>query len=105
LAAGENKEAEENKEEDIPDTSSKFKLKMPADVKEPGFFQLLEQYLFWYYDGIAFFGFATYKLPRVLGKKPRYHDKIFSIKNCVVYGVWLYVLYQILSSQISKLGK
>lgn len=60
--------------------------------------------MWFYWDGIAFFGFADFKLPRIMGKKPGFFDKFTSVKNLIIYTMMIGVLAYILISNIAKLG-
>lgn len=55
-----------------------------------------------WYDGVAFFGFADHKLPRVMGKKPGYFDKYTSVKRILMYVIGISIIAYVLTSQLEK---
>ena len=66
---------------------------------------LLNNFFFFYFDGIAFFGFADFKLRRLRGSPPSFFDRLFSPKFMLIKFGCLIVLIMILVSQISDYGK
>lgn len=77
---------------------------MPDDIVAPSYWTLIKKYMFFYWDGIGFFGYADYKLPRLHGRSPSYLDKLKSVKEILILSISSIVLITILVSQLSSLG-
>jgi len=58
------------------------------------------KFVFFYFDGIAFFGFADFKLPRMLNKEPTFLDKFKSFKGITIHLSFAILLTFILVSQV-----
>ena len=60
------------------------------------FYWFIYSYLFLLYDGIGFFGFAFYKIPRLRQNPPnlltKFRDPVWVIKSGISYGATLYIL-------------
>ena len=66
--------------------------------------QIIKKFLFYYWDGISFFGFGDYKLRRMRGVAPGWFDKFTHPKNLIMYLVNTSIMCWILYTQIGKLG-
>jgi hypothetical protein len=69
------------------------------EMKRPSTpFEIFKEFVFFYVDGIAFFGFADFKLKRILGHKKRICDKYSGFKNYLTYFImFTFMLYIIIS--------
>ena len=47
--------------------------------------QVFKKFLFYYWDGISFFGFADYKIKRMRGIPAGWFDKFTHPKNLIMY--------------------
>ena len=62
------------------------------------FKDLLKKAIWFYYDGIAFFGFADHKLARARGQPASVFDKFLHPKTAIMWLVNFCILIWILSS-------
>jgi hypothetical protein len=60
--------------------------------------------VFFFYDGISFFGFSDYKLARIRGKSPGWCDKCQSIRLIVVYLLFIAIILYVLINEGTKIG-
>ena len=60
--------------------------------------KLLNEYLFFLWDGMGFFGFDDNKLDRLEGKKPRWYDPFFNkrwmFSNLILLAIIGYIIYE-----------
>ena len=56
-------------------------------------------------DGIAFFGYADHKLPRLLGKKPGWCDKYSSFKKLLINLIGFSVITYVIESNLRLFGE
>ena len=66
--------------------------------KKPYRTELINEYLFFLWDGLGFFGFDDNKLERLYGKKPRWFDPFFNkrwmLSQLTMLAIIAYILYE-----------
>jgi hypothetical protein len=75
------------KEESIPDWKERW-----------------QKYMFFFYDGVSFFGFADYKLGRIRGKSPSWCDKCHS-KAMIPLVFVIFIQVYVFVSEFWLIGK
>lgn len=68
------------------------------------YWELFKNNVFFFYDGVAFFGFADYKLKRLKGNKPTYCDKFSTKHNIVMYLMAVSIVGWVMYNNLNKIG-
>jgi hypothetical protein len=70
------------------DKTDKFCLLKPSDAPKYTSWIILKRFLFFWWDGLAFFSItADHKLPRLLGNKPGLFDKYKNVRNSIKHSI------------------
>ena len=71
---------------------------MPSDQNS------FKKFCFLIYDGISFFGFASYKLNRLKGQEPKWYDCFLDRQWLSVKLVTLYIIVHVVVQQLLLVG-
>ena len=74
----------------------KWSLSKPPEKPPFNCWGIFKKFAFFYNDGIAFFGLAAFKVPRLLGKAPGCLDKYKGPRGIFTYVLSFFLLVYIL---------
>jgi hypothetical protein len=63
---------------------------------------MIKKYLFFYWDGVAFFALNEAKLSRLRGKPPSYWDKCSSVRKLIELAIYAVIIGFVIWSQLEK---